>query len=166
MCAGNMGCLCLNWAYTAYEWIFVCANVYLPLVCFLWVHPVCISVSSVSTLPTNWLECGFVFMCPVYQAHINVCVCVCGVSEQECYLQLGWPLWALQSSRPGRCYCGPQPWSDIWCLAWGSGWWPASPLDDWYSRLAPWWGGWGWVARRQVTEQLIILTLNYPEGFV
>lgn len=91
---------------------------------------------------------------------------VCGVSEQECYLQLGWPLWALQSSRPGRCYCGPQPWSDIWCLAWGSGWWPASPLDDWYSRLAPWWGGWGWVARRQVTEQLIILTLNYPEGFV
>lgn len=24
----------------------------------------------------------------------------------------------------------------------------------------------GWVARRQVTEQLIILTLHYPEGFV
>lgn len=64
---------------------------------------------------------------------LGVCVCVC-------YLQLGWPLWVLLSSRPGRCCCAPPPWSDTWCLASGSGWWPASLLVGWCSPPAPWCG--------------------------
>lgn len=164
MCAGNMGCLCLNWVYTAYEWIFVCANVYLPLVCFLWVHPVCISVSSVSTLPTNWLECGFVFMCPVYQAYINVCVCVWSkwarvlpsawVATLSAAELSPWPLLLWATTLKRYLVSGMRFWM-VTCIS------PGRLVFTTRSLI-----GGGWVARRQVTEQLIILTLNYPEGFV
>lgn len=56
------------------------------------------------------------------------------------HLQPGWPPWAPQSFLLGHWCCGPQPWSDIWCLASDSGWWPATPLAGLYLQLAPWCG--------------------------
>lgn len=124
---------------------FVCVNIYLhicvaPFECILFA-----SVCQQELDASNKLARVSPYVSCLSSTYEWMAVGVCP------HLQPGWPLWVLQSSRPGRCCCGPQPWSDICCLAWGSGWWPASPLDGSYSQLAPWCG------HTQATHHLMTL---------
>ena len=119
-----------------FVWMFICTFVCASFECILFAS-LCQREHVSNKLARVRL---YVYVSCLLSTYEWVCVCVCVCVYACLYLQPGWPLLALQSSLPARCCCGQQPWSDIWCLASGSGWWPASPLDGWCSLLAPWSG--------------------------